>query len=112
MVSKTGKTQVPNNSIGIYCNMNKYTSNKIPLCISMPHKFYFRSRQLLARLIFCSTISFSIIIGPCLNKSGKDIWGRQWPDTFSTFSIYGATINFISRAVTDTSRAVTVIYTW
>ncbi len=25
MVSKTGKTQVANNSIGIYGNMNKYT---------------------------------------------------------------------------------------
>ncbi len=30
MVSKTGKTQVANNSIGIYGNMNKYTG-KNPL---------------------------------------------------------------------------------
>ena len=35
MVSKTGKTQVANNSIGIYSyiydNMNKYTGKKNPL---------------------------------------------------------------------------------
>ena len=29
MVSKTGKTQVANNSIGIYGNMNKYTGKKV-----------------------------------------------------------------------------------
>ena len=33
MVSKIGKTQVANNSIGIYGIMNKYTLAKIPLYI-------------------------------------------------------------------------------
>ncbi len=48
MVSKTGKPQVVNNSIGIYGNMNKYAGKNPQVYIqSLPYNFYFWPRQLL-----------------------------------------------------------------
>ncbi len=59
MVANTGKTQVANNSIGIYGNMNKYTGkNPLVYIFSMPYNFYFCPRQLLAILRSGSTIIF------------------------------------------------------
>ncbi len=58
MISHTGKTQVANNSIGIYGDMNKYTGKKYPLiCVylNMPNSFYIQSRHLLVRLRSSST---------------------------------------------------------
>ncbi len=75
MVSKTGKTQVANNSIGIYGNMQYEQLSKIPLYIY----------KACCTVVGYTPIRFedniSIIISPCLNKSRtesrKDIW-QQW----------------------------------
>ena len=62
MVSKTGKTQVANKSIGIW----QYAV-----------QFLLLSQTVVGYTQIRFDDNISIIISPCLNKSRKDIW-QQW----------------------------------
>ncbi len=77
MVSKTGKTQVANNSIGIYGNMNKYAGKNPLVYIKHAVQFLLLFQTVVGYTQIRFDNNISIIISPCLNKSRKDIW-QQW----------------------------------
>ncbi len=79
MVSKTGKTQVANNSTGIW-QYEQIHWQKFP-CIYIYIKyavlFLLSSQTVVGYTQIRFDDNISIIISPCLNKSRKDIW-QQW----------------------------------
>ncbi len=79
MVSKTGKTQVVNNSIGIWQigNINKYTGKNPLIYIKHAVQFLLLSQTVVGYTRIQFDDNISVIISPYLNKSRKDIW-QQW----------------------------------
>ncbi len=77
MVSKARKTQVANNSIGVYGHMKKYTGKNPLVYIKHAVQFLLLTQRVVGYTQIRFDDNIPIIISPCLNKSSKDIW-QQW----------------------------------